>query len=246
MAAPVRQPDLFTADPASGVQDASMLCGRDVVERQGTSSCQELRSAGRSGDLVLLTRLLSRGAACSSPADLAARLLARFGDVRRTVSADAAELAAAAGVAAARELRLSYELALSVFEQPLRERDVIASWEGLKRYLVAALSGRTREAFHVLFLDGANRLIADERMGEGTTNAAPVYPREVVRRALEYGASNLILVHNHPSGTDHPSQADRDITTQIVAAAKSLGIAVHDHVLVAGDQLVSFRSQGLM
>jgi DNA repair protein RadC len=246
MAAPVRQPDLFTADPASGVQDASMLCGRDLVERQRASSCQELRSAGRSGDLQLLTRLLSRGADCSSPADLAARLLARFGDVRRTVSADGAELAAAAGVAAARELRLSYELALSVLEQPLRERDVIASWEGLKRYLVAALSGRTREAFHVLFLDGANRLIADERMGEGTTNAAPVYPREVVRRALEYGASNLILVHNHPSGTDHPSQADREITKQIVAAAKSLGIAVHDHVLVAGEQLVSFRSHGLM
>ncbi len=111
---------------------------------------------------------------------------------------------------------------------------------------MVALSGRTREAFHALFLDGGNRLIADERMGEGTANQAPVYPREVVRRALQLDASNIVLVHNHPGGSATPSRADQLITQEIVAAAKTMGMTVHDHVIVAGDELVSLRSKGLM
>ena len=183
---------------------------------------------------------------CSDPSRVASDLLDRFRDLRHTMTADVFDLAAIAGDAVARDLRLSYDLALAVLEQPLRERDVISSWEALKRYLVAALSGRTREAFHVLFLDGANRLVADEKMGEGTVNTAPVYPREVVRRALQLEVSNLILVHNHPSGTDSPSRHDQQLTKDIVAAAKTMGIGVHDHVIVADDQLVSLRSLGMM
>ena len=198
-------------------------------------------------DHALLVQVLGRsGDMCSDAPRVASELLNRFGDLRRTMTADVPDLASIAGDAAARDLRLSYDLALALLQQPLRERDVISSWEALKRYLVAALSGRTREAFHVLFLDGANRLVADEKMGEGTVNTAPVYPREVVRRALQLEVSNLILVHNHPSVTDSPSRHDQQLTKDIVAAAKTMGIGVHDHVIVAGDQLVSLRSLGMM
>ena len=108
------------------------------------------------------------------------------------------------------------------------------------------LAGRTREAFRVLFLDKANQLIADELMGDGTVDHAPVYPREVMRRALELAASACCLVHNHPSGSSTPSSADIEMTRQVVEAGRALGIAVHDHFLVAGDQVVSFRALGLM
>jgi DNA repair protein RadC len=98
----------------------------------------------------------------------------------------------------------------------------------------------------VLFLDRANQLIADELMGEGTIDHAPVYPREVVRRALELNASACRLAHNHPTGNPAPSQADIAVTRQIVEAARALNIAVHDHFLVAGELVVSFRAQGLI
>ena len=240
------QPDLFASSDSAGVMevaaDAVILTSpakpARVPERPG---------ARRPQDQALLVRLLTRGGGGSSAAArAAAALLDRFGDIRTTVTADARDIAGLVGPGAAAELRLSYDLALAVFEQPLRERDLISSWDALKRYLVAALSGRTREAFHVLFLDGANRLIADERLGEGTVNGAPVYPREVVRKALQYGATNLILVHNHPAGSDAPSKDDQAITKLIAAAAKTMGMAVLDHVIVAGDTLVSFRALNLL
>jgi DNA repair protein RadC len=96
------------------------------------------------------------------------------------------------------------------------------------------------------FLDHKNQLILDEVMNQGTINHAPVYPREVVRRALELSASSLILVHNHPSGDPTPSRADIDITKQVVEAARTLGVSVHDHVVVGRDGVVSFKSQGLI
>ena len=154
-------------------------------------------------DHALLVQVLGRsGDMCSDAPRVASELLNRFGDLRRTMTADVPDLASIVGDAAARDLRLSYDLALALLQQPLRERDVISSWEALKRYLVAALSGRTREAFHVLFLDGANRLVADEKMGDGTVNTAHVYPREVVRRALQLEAATsswFITIHREPT-----------------------------------------------
>ena len=240
------QLDLFAPAASAGVME--FAAGAAIL----TSPAKPARVPERPGprrpqDQALLVRLLTRdGGASIAAAGAAAALLDRFGDIRTTVTADAQDLAGVVGPAAAAELRLSYELALAVFEQPLRERDLISSCDALKRYLVAALSGRTREAFHVLFLDSANRLIADERLGEGTVNGAPVYPREVVRKALQYGATNLIIVHNHPGGSDAPSKDDQTITKLIVAAAKTMGIAVLDHVIVAGDTLVSFRALNLL
>jgi DNA repair protein RadC len=135
---------------------------------------------------------------------------------------------------------------LRALEYPLRQRPVLTSTEAVRTYLRTRLAALPREAFHVLFLDKKNQLIADERMAEGTVDHAPVYPREIVRRALELSASAIVLAHNHPSGDPAPSRADIDMTQQVVAAARALQIAVHDHFVVGGDQVASLRALGLM
>lgn len=126
------------------------------------------------------------------------------------------------------------------------KRNVIASWSALLGYVRVALSHEPREQFRVLFLDKKNQLIADEQMNQGTVDHAPVYPREVMRRALELSASALILVHNHPSGDPTPSPADIDMTRQIVEAGRSLKVAVHDHLVVGREGVASFKALGLI
>src|SRR5690606_36009448 len=121
------------------------------------------------------------------------------------------------------------------------DRETISSWTALTAYLRTALAGRTREQFRILYLDKLNRLLADEWMADGTVDHAPVYPREVVVGALMRSASALILVHNHPSGDPSPSAADIAMTRQVVDAARPMGIAVHDHVVVGRDGVASFR-----
>jgi DNA repair protein RadC len=123
---------------------------------------------------------------------------------------------------------------------------VISSWSALLAYVRAALAHEPREQFRVLFLDKKNGLIADEMLGQGTVDHAPVYPREVARRALELSASALILVHNHPSGDPTPSAADIDMTRQIVEAVRALKIAVHDHLVVGAGGVASFKALGLL
>lgn len=125
-------------------------------------------------------------------------------------------------------------------------RQSLTCWSLLHQYLMSGAVGETREAFRVLFLDKKNQLLADEVMGVGTVDHAPVYPREIVRRALEVGAKALILTHNHPSGDPTPSPADVDMTRQVMAAARVLDIAVHDHVVVGAGKVSSMRSLGLM
>ena len=98
----------------------------------------------------------------------------------------------------------------------------------------------------MLFLDKKNRLIADEQMAEGTVDHAPVYPQEVMRRALELNASAVILVHNHPSGDPTPSAADIEMTKQVIDAGRWLRIVVHDHVVVGGQETASLRGLGLL
>ena len=150
------------------------------------------------------------------------------------------------GAPAARELTLLHALLLRTLAYPLRHRSVLSSTEAVRAYVRARLAASPRESFHVLFLDKRNALIADERLGQGSVDHAPVYPREVVRRALELSASAILLVHNHPSGDATPSSADVAMTKQIVEAARALGLAVHDHFIVAGDQVASLRALGLM
>jgi DNA repair protein RadC len=123
---------------------------------------------------------------------------------------------------------------------------VLNNWDRLMAYLNAAMARERTEQFRVLFLDTRNRLLADEAQARGTVNHTPVYPREVVRRALELHATALILVHNHPSGDPTPSRADVEMTREVKAAAAILSIALHDHVIIGNGRWLSFRREGLL
>ena len=150
------------------------------------------------------------------------------------------------GDAAAAALKLIEAAAIRLARGEVLGDNVISSWAALLDYCHAAMARQSTEQFRILFLDRKNRLIADEVQQRGTVDHTPVYPREVVKRALELGASALILVHNHPSGDPTPSQADIAMTREIQGAAEKLGIAIHDHVVIARGGHASFRSQGLI
>ncbi len=128
----------------------------------------------------------------------------------------------------------------------LRDRPVLSSWSAVLDYCRAAMAFAEKEQFRILFLDKRNHLIADEMQQEGTVDHTPVYPRELVKRALELSATAVILVHNHPSGDPTPSTADIEMTRQIVDIATPLGIAVHDHIIVGKDGHASLRGLKLM
>jgi DNA repair protein RadC len=136
--------------------------------------------------------------------------------------------------------------ALRLSKRNLLNRPALSSWSALIDYCTAAMSRSPHEEFRVLFMDRKNMLIADEVQGKGTIDHTPVYPREILKRALELGASAIILVHNHPSGDPTPSRADIDMTREIAKAAAALKIALHDHIVVARGGVTSFKAQGLL
>lgn len=125
-------------------------------------------------------------------------------------------------------------------------RDAIQSWDQLVGYCRARLANEPTEQFRILFLDRKNRLIADEAQARGTVDHVPVYPREVVKRALELAASALILVHNHPSGDPSPSRADVDMTRRLMQACEAVGLTIHDHVIIGREDVASFHELGLL
>jgi DNA repair protein RadC len=199
-------------------------------------------------DYEVLELFLFRSIPRGDVKPLAKQLLARFGSLGGVLGATAEDLRTVAGVgeALALDLRLLHEATLRTAKEKVVRRPVISSWAALLAYVKTALAHEAREQFRVLFLDKKNQLIADEVMNRGTVDHAPVYPREVVRRALEFSASAVILVHNHPSGDPTPSSADIDMTRQIVEAARPLRIAVHDHLVAGRDGVASFKALGLM
>lgn len=199
-------------------------------------------------DYELLELLLFRSIPRGDVKPLAKQLLARFGSLAGVLGATAEELKTVKGVgdALALDLKLAHELSLRAAREAVGKRPVISSWNALLAYVKTALAHEAREQFRVLFLDKKNQLIADEVMNRGTVDHAPVYPREVMRRALELSASALILAHNHPSGDPTPSAADVDMTRQVVDAGRALRIAVHDHLVVGRQGVASFKALGLM
>jgi DNA repair protein RadC len=199
-------------------------------------------------DYEVLELLLFRAIPRGDVKPLAKQLLARFGSLAGVLGATPEELQTVKGVgeAVALDLKLVGESAVRMGRAEVARRPVISSWQALTAYVKTALAHEAREQFRVLFLDKKNQLIADEVMSRGTVDHAPVYPREVVRRALELSASAMILVHNHPSGDPAPSSADVDMTRQIVEAARPLRIAVHDHLIAARAGVASLKGLGLM
>ncbi len=144
------------------------------------------------------------------------------------------------------QLKIVEAAALRLSRTRLLGRSALSSWSALLDYCAAAMARATQEEFRVLFLDRKNLLIADEVQNRGTVDHAPVYPREIVKRALELSASALILVHNHPSGDPTPSRADIDMTREVVEAARALRIAVHDHIVIGRGGTASFKALGLL
>jgi DNA repair protein RadC len=199
-------------------------------------------------DYELLELFLYRSIRRADIKPLAKALLARFGGLAGVLSAPLGDLRGVPGVGdqVALDLKLMQEAALRLGRETLTKRAVISSWSALLAYVRTALAHEPREQFRVLFLDKKNQLIADEMLGRGTVDHAPVYPREVARRALELSASAVILVHNHPSGDPTPSSADIEMTRQIVQATRALTIAVHDHLVVGRGGTASFKALGLI
>jgi DNA repair protein RadC len=175
-------------------------------------------------------------------------LIARFGSLAGVLAADPRDLADIAYVkdSAIATFKIAHEAARRMAREELADKPVISSWEQLLAYCRIAMGHDKVEQFHLLFLDRKNRLIADEAQQRGTVDHTPVYPREVVKRALELGASALILVHNHPSGDPTPSSADIAMTREVREAAETLGISVHDHLVIAKSGHASFRALGLL
>jgi DNA repair protein RadC len=179
---------------------------------------------------------------------IARALLGRFGSFADAVSAPAQELRGIEGLgeAGVAALRIVQAAALRLALGEVRELPVLDNWQKLLDYLHAALARERVEQFRVLFLDARNRLIADEAQARGTVNHTPVYPREVVKRALELNATAIVLVHNHPSGDPAPSRADIEMTREVGLAAGALGIVLHDHVIIGLGAHVSFRREKLL
>ena len=179
---------------------------------------------------------------------LARRLIDTFGDLNGVLSAPIARLEKIEGVgpAVALELKVLETVTHRMARAKVMQRHVISSWDAVLDYCHTVMAHRDTEQFRVLFLDRKNILIADEQQGEGTVDHVPVYPREVVKRALELNASAIILVHNHPSGDPTPSNEDIDMTSQIQHAAGTLGITLHDHLIIGRSRELSFKSQGLL
>ena len=199
-------------------------------------------------DYELLELILFRALPRQDVKPLARRLIDAFGDFGRVLSAPTARLMQVAGVgpAVVQELKIVEAAGQRLARSKVINRPVLSSWQALVEYCHATMAHRETEQFRVLFLDRQNVLIADEEQARGTVDHVPVYPREVVKRALELNASALILVHNHPSGDPTPSDADITMTDRIRMAADALGIVLHDHLIIGKDTELSFRSSGYL
>ena len=199
-------------------------------------------------DYELLELVLFRAIPRGDMKPLAKSLIAKFGSFAEVIAAPRARLAEVkgAGDAVIAELKVVEAAAQRLARGEVRQRHVLSSWTSVLDYCRAAMAFADKEQFRILFLDKRNQLIADEVQQTGTVDHTPVYPREVVKRALELSATAIILVHNHPSGDPTPSRADIDMTKEIATVAKPLGIAVHDHIIVGKDGHASLRGLGVM
>jgi DNA repair protein RadC len=178
---------------------------------------------------------------------LARRLLKEFGGVGPLLSADPGSLGRmqlSEGVVAA--LKIAEASALRLLRSRIEQGDVLSNWQALSDYLRADMAHRSIERVRVLHLNSKNRLMRDEMVSEGSIDQAAVHVREIIRRAIELGSAALILVHNHPSGDPEPSRQDIALTKELIAAAKPLGITIHDHVVVGLEGQASLRARGLI
>ena len=197
-------------------------------------------------DYELLELLLFRSRARGDVKPLAKRLIQRFGSFAEVLSAPIERLTEVEGVGrtTAVELKVVAAAAQRMARGSVAKRQILSSWSNVLEYCRAAMAFAEREEFRILFLDKRNQLIADEVQQRGTVDHTPVYPREIVRRALELSATALVLVHNHPSGDPSPSPADIRMTHDIIQISKPLGITIHDHIIVGRFGHASLKGLG--
>lgn len=208
-----------------------------------------MRDAGASlPDYEMLELVLFLAKPRAEVKPLAKALITRFGSFADVISADAKELVAVKGIGenTAVALKTIQAAAIRLAREQVMNQPVISSWQKLLDYCRASLAFAKTEEFRVLFLDRKNVLIADEMQQTGTVDHTPVYPREVVKRALDLGASAIIMVHNHPSGDPTPSKGDIEMTKEVREACEKLGISLHDHLIIGKSGHASFKSLGLM
>ncbi len=211
---------------------------------------ERFRKAGADAlaDYELMEMVLFMANARADVKPLAKALIDRFGTFADAIAAPPERLAEVSGIgdASITSLKVIEAAALRLAQQRVLDRPTLSSWQALLDYCHASMAYKSTEQFRILFLDRKNILIADEVQQKGTIDHTPVYPREVVKRALDLGASGIIMVHNHPSGDPTPSTADIDMTRQVATAAKALGISLHDHIVVGRGGNASFKSLGLL
>lgn len=199
-------------------------------------------------DYEVLEYLLFSAHARGDTKPLAKELLARFGSLAGVLGASPGALMQVGGISEASvgSLKIAALAARRMARSEVRQKPVLGSWQALIDYLAIDMANLTVERVRVLYLNARNQLILDHELGDGTVDEAAIYPREVIRRGLDIGATALILVHNHPSGNPEPSRADIQITHRIAEAGRLLGITVHDHVIVGHEGHVSLRAKGLI
>ncbi len=250
MSKPIDNPGLHEAalpldePPRSSKKSASKNAGHR----------QRLRERFLSGggdampDYEVLELILFNAVPRKDTKGIAKALIDKFGDFEGVISAEPARLREVPDVkdAIVAQLKVIETAAQRLARSQVKDKTVLSSWSALMGYCKARMARLEREEFRILFLDRKNVLIADEAQGRGTVDHVPVYPREIMKRALELNASAIILAHNHPSGDPTPSRADIEMTKQIVSVAKPLGVTVHDHVIIAREMDASFKALGLL
>ncbi len=249
----IKQVNEFGEAPLPGFETIHLpqpAAGDEVLEGHRNRLRERFMNNGPEAvpDYEVLELVLYRAIPRREVKTLAERLLHRFGDFNRVVSAPPARLAEVQGVGTAviRELKIVETAAHRLARAKIMQREVLSSWDALLDYCQTRMAHLEQEQFRVLYLDRKNVLIADEAQGNGTVDHVPVYPREIVKRALELNASALILVHNHPSGDPTPSEEDIAMTQTVQSAADVLGIVMHDHLVIGKSAHVSFRADGYL
>jgi len=199
-------------------------------------------------DYEVLEYLLFGASARGDTKPLAKALLQRFGSLANVLNADPAALKQVKGMGdvGVGTLKIAALIARRMARSEVARQPVLGSWQALLDYLTIDMAHLTVERVRVLYLNAQNRLILDHHVGDGTVDEAAIHPREVIRRALDIGATAMILVHNHPSGNPEPSRADVQITTRIIEAGQLFGVTVHDHVIIGREGHVSLRARGLI
>jgi DNA repair protein RadC len=238
----------FDEAPVAPVPDQKILPSYIKDHRARLRERFLVGGAGALPDYEMLELVLFRAIPRRDVKPLARQLLTEFGDFNGVISATPERLSCVKGVgdAVVTELKIIEAAAHRLAQARVLKRQVVSSWDALLEYCQTTMAHRETEQFRVLYLDRKNVLIADELQARGTVDHVPVYPREVVKRALELNASAFILIHNHPSGDPSPSEADIDMTMQIQQAATALGITLHDHLIVGKSCELSFRAEGLL